>query len=282
MKPYLEPIPLGENQTILGFHYEAPNFNTPWHFHPQHELTYIEESVGTKFIGDFVGPYEPGELVLVRSNLPHCWKNIPNEKIQSKSVVTQWNKGIFPRVPELRGIFELLRAASKGILFDKVDTAHLIPAIKELPLLFGHERYIRLLQLLSQLSTCTFHTLSERSFMDDLPTEYGSRMSTIHEFVSEHYDRKIYLEEVAHLVSLSEQSFSRFFSKMMGRSFFTFLNEYRINMASRMLLDTDYSVAEIGYACGYESLPFFHKQFQKFKSCSPLVYRKKHDYIQYQ
>lgn len=278
MKPFLEPIPLGEEQTILGFHHEAPNFDTPWHFHPQHELTYIEESVGTKFIGDFVGPYEPGELVLVRSNLPHCWKNVQNDTILSKSVVTQWNKGIFPKVPELQLVFDLLRTAAKGILFDRSETAELIPTIQKLPKLTGHELYIQLLQVLSKLATCKFQTLSERSFIDDLPSEYGSRMSTIHEFVSEHYGRKVYLKEVADLVSLSEQSFSRFFSKMMGRSFFTFLNEYRINMATRMLLDTDYSIAEIGYSCGYESLPFFHKQFNKFNSSSPLVYRKKHEY----
>jgi transcriptional regulator GlxA family with amidase domain len=78
---------------------------------------------------------------------------------------------------------------------------------------------------------------------------------------------------------MSEQSFSRFFSKMMGRPFFTFLNEYRINIASRMLIDTDLSVAQIGFTCGYESLPFFHKQFSKFKNESPQKFRKKHSVL---
>ena len=72
MNPVLESIPLGEENTIIGFKYEASEFKTPWHFHPQHELTYIEESIGTKSIGAYVGSYEPGELVLLRSNLPHC------------------------------------------------------------------------------------------------------------------------------------------------------------------------------------------------------------------
>ncbi|GAB5471959.1 MAG: AraC family transcriptional regulator [Maribacter sp.] len=276
MKPYLEPIPLGQEKSILGFSYAADNFDTPWHFHPQHELTYIEESTGTKFIGDYVGSYEPGELVLLRSNLPHCWKNAQNGQNQSRSLVVQWNVGIFPKVPELQVVFDLLRTAAKGMLFDFKETKELIPTLKRLPSLEGHELYIQLLELLTALAKCPYRTLSEASFIDDLPTEYGSRMSTIHEFVSKYFERKIYLKEVADLVSLSEQSFSRFFSKMMGRSFFTFLNEYRINRASRMLLDTDYSVAEIGYFCGYESLPFFHKQFNKFKNCTPLVYRKKH------
>ncbi|WP_422080412.1 AraC family transcriptional regulator [Ulvibacterium sp.] len=275
MKPILEPIHLDQRRTITGFCFAKKNFETPWHFHPQHELTYIEESVGTKFIGDYVGPYEPGELVLVRSNLPHCWKNQVQRDGQSKSVVVQWDKGIFVRIPELAPIFKMLRTASRGIIFDKKETAPLIRSFKELPQLQGHDLYIGLLTLLIALSKCKYETLSEASFTDDIPTEYGSRMTKVHDFVGMHFNRKIYLRELAGLVNMSEQSFSRFFSKMMGRPFFTFLNEYRINMAARMLLDTDYSISQIGFACGYESLPFFYRQFKKIMGSSPLAYQKK-------
>lgn len=276
MKPVLEPILLGQEKTIQGFRYEADNFDTPWHFHPQHELTYIEESVGTKLVGDFVGSYEPGELVLIRSNLPHCWTNVSQKNSSSKSIVIQWNKGVFPKIPELEVVFNLLRKADKGILFDKTQTAKLLPLIQRLPNLKEHKLYIQLLELLTKLSDCTYKSLSKASFRDDLSVEYGSRMSTVHHFIAKNYNRKVYLKELADIVSMSEQSFSRFFTKIMGRSFFTFLNEYRINMAVRMLLDSDKSVSEIGYSCGYESLPFFHKQFNKFRKKTPLAFRKTH------
>ncbi len=275
MKPILEPIHLGERKTIIGFYHAKKNFETPWHFHPQHELTYIEESVGNKFIGDYVGPYEPGELVLLRSNLPHCWKNNTQQKVQSKSLVVQWNVGIFPKVPELASIFEMLRTASKGIIFEKNDSAALVPLLKTFPNLQGHDLYIQLLTTLVQLSKCSYKTLSEASFTDNLPSDYGSRMAKIHDFVAENFSRKIYLKELADLVNMSEQSFSRFFTKIMKRSFFTFLNEYRINMAVRMLLDTDDSVSQIGFACGYESPPFFFKKFNEFHGQSPMKYRKR-------
>ncbi|MEM8525634.1 MAG: helix-turn-helix domain-containing protein [Bacteroidota bacterium] len=274
MKPVLERINLARQQSIVAFHYEAASFETPWHFHPQHELTYIEESVGTKFIGDYVGAYEAGELVLLRSNLPHCWKNQVREKEQAKSIVVQWNKGIFAKVPELHQIFTMLKEASKGIIFEIDTTREFLPLLKQLPTYESAELYIKLLHLLLQLSKCSYKTLSGTSFKDDLPDSYSSRMSMIQDFVATAFPRKIYLKEVAGLVNMTEQSFARFFKKMMGRSFFTFLNEYRINMASRMLLDTDWSVAEISFKCGYESLPFFYKQFQKFQQVSPSKYRK--------
>ena len=276
MKPILEQIKIQEHQSISAFHHAKVDFETPWHFHPQHELTYIEESVGTKFIGDYVGSYEPGELVLLRSNLPHCWKNYSQVNTLSRSTVIQWNKGIFAKVPELDSVFKMLRLASRGIIFDNHEIKSFIPQILQLPKFTGHILYLQLLSLLVQLASCNHSLLSEASFMDDIPTEYNSRMAKIHDFIGIHFHEKIRLKEFADLVNMSEQSFSRFFSKMMGRPFFTFLNEYRVNMASRMLIDTDKSVAEIGYACGYESLPFFHKQFKKYKSISPSKYRNRY------
>ena len=275
MKPILEPIHVGRQKTISAFVYCKKNFEMPWHFHPQHELTYIEESIGTKFIGDYVGNYEPGELVLLRSNLPHCWKNHVQEDGKSESLVIQWNKGIFTKVPELQPLFAMLKTASKGIIFNQKSVELIVPMLKKMPNLTGHHLYIQLLSVLTHLSECDYRTLSEASFTDDLPTEYGNRMSQIHSFTEIHFHKKVYLKEVADLVNMTEQSFSRFFKKMMGRSYFTFLNEYRINMASRMLIDTDWSVAEIGFKCGYESLPFFHKQFNKYKEESPSKYRKR-------
>lgn len=276
MKAKLEKIELGLKQSVLAFEYSSIDFDAPWHFHPQHELTYIQESVGTKYIGDYVGSYEPGELMLLRSNLPHCWKNHNDEHRNSKSIVIQWNKGIYPKVPELETMFKMLTTASKGILFDKEAVTLLLPRIKKLPHLSNHQLYIELLNLLTELSYCNYTALSEASFIDDLPVEFGSRMRKIHDFVEKRFHEKIYLKEVAELVTMSEQSFSRFFSKMMGRPFFTFLNEYRINIASRMLIDTDLTIAQIGFACGYESLPFFHKQFNKFKYETPRRFRNKH------
>ena len=133
MKPILENINLAGKQSILAFHYSKPSFETPWHFHPQHELTYIEASQGTKFIGDYVAAFEPGELVLVRSNLPHCWKNHVVENENAQSFVIQWNRGIYAKVPELQGVFEMLKTASRGILFSKKDTEELIPILKQFP-----------------------------------------------------------------------------------------------------------------------------------------------------
>ncbi|MCL7762502.1 AraC family transcriptional regulator [Polaribacter sp. Z014] len=276
MQPKFEKVPLNNQKSIIAFRYAGDRFEAPWHFHPQHELTFIEKSTGTKFIGDYVGPFEAGELVLVRTNVPHCWKNNSVKNSTCSSIVIQWNTGIYARVPEMENVFKMLKAASKGILFTKENANEMFSLLKELLTLEGTELYLKLQNILVLLSNFEYRELSEKRFIDDLPTEYSSRIRKVHDYVESHYHKKIQLKELADLVNMSEQSFSRFFSKIMGRPFFTFLNQYKINMAKRMLMDTDWSVREICFACGYESVPFFHRQFKKFTKRTPSFYKKEH------
>lgn len=273
MKPIFEEVALDAGKTILAFQYHKKDFEISWHFHPQYELTFIEESVGTKFIGDYIGPYEPGELVLLKSNLPHCWKNNIDESTSSISTVIQWEKNIYSNVPELESVFEMFRAASRGLIFDEVGIQSLIPDIKNLINLGKAQLYSSLLNILVKLTQIKSNTLSKSGLFEDLSYEYNSRIQRVHEFVENEYHRKIYLKELAEKVNMSEQSFSRFFTKTMGRSFFSFLNDYRINIANRLLVDTEKPIAQISYACGYESPSFFFRQFQKRNNCTPLKYR---------
>lgn len=276
MKPQLEAIPFSENSNILAYTYKGAHFDAPWHIHPQCELTYITASEGTKFIGDHVSNYVPGELVLLNANLPHCWKNHAQEKVSSASIVVQWNKEIITPIPEMQPIKDLLQAASHGLLFSTTSTAKVVPLIQSLPQLTGTAQYLQLLQVLAQLSTAPYSKLSTAKFTKEMPWEHNNRMAKVHDFVAAHYHTQIQLMAMAKLVNLSEQAFSRFFKKMMGRSFFTYLNEYRINLAAKMLVDTDYTVADIAYKCGYETLPFFFKKFKAQYGTTPTVYRKEH------
>lgn len=276
MKPQLEAIPFSENSNILAYKYVDSHFDAPWHVHPQCELTYIVKSKGTKFIGDYVSNYEPGELVLLNSNLPHCWKNESSSDAESVSIVIQWNKEIFTSISELDALHHMMQQASRGILFNEVATASILSNLKSLPNLRSSEQYLVLLSILLELSKADFTTLSNAKFTKELPWEHNNRMAIIHDFVSANYHTAITLQQVAAMVNLSQQAFSRFFKKMMGRSFFVYLNEYRINLAAKMLIDTDMTVADIAYKSGFETLPFFFKKFKLQYDNTPNLYRKQH------
>ena len=263
------------------FTYLGSKFNAPWHFHPEFELTYIAKSNGMRYVGDSVLEFEKGDLVLLGPNLPHCWKNTNDNEVESKSIVLQWREdfigeGWLTRT-EFSDIGKLLTLASRGVKFGSTVTKKIVPVLCRMEEQTPFENIISLLQVLNVLAHSKNKTvLSGNNFAPKLNVKANERISLIHNFVIENYRRQITLKEISGVVSMSEESFCRFFKKTFSKSFFTFLNEYKIKLACQLLIDSNKQVAEIAFLSGYESLPFFYRQFNKFIKCTPLIYQQKY------
>ena len=67
----------------------------------------------------------------------------------------------------------------------------------------------------------------------------------------------------------------KYFKKVMGTSFIDYLNEYRLSMASRLLLTTSDNILEIAAECGYDNLSYFNRLFKKKFGVTPSAYRNK-------
>jgi transcriptional regulator GlxA family with amidase domain len=92
--------------------------------------------------------------------------------------------------------------------------------------------------------------------------------------MNNNYDKPISLGEVAGVVNMTEVSFSRFIKKRTGNTFIDSLNEIRLGHASRMLIDTTHSIAEISYNCGFNNISNFNRIFKKKKTCTPKEFRE--------
>ncbi len=279
MKAEFEKISSSIESSINTYIYECENFDAHWHFHPEFELTYISKGEGIRYVGNNIQKFEPGDFVLIGSNLPHCWKdNIQNKGLVA-SIVFQWNHEILGanwiQKNEFKNIETLLKKASKGIKFNagfsnKIEF-ELLAITKKSPF----DKLMSFIQLLEELSQLKdFEILTSEGFTPNLNMKANYRIDKIYDYIQENYDKKIRLNEVSSLVSMGDEAFCRFFKKSLNKSFFTFVNEYRINLACKALMETNKQVSQIAYECGYESLPFFYRQFQKFMSCSPLVFKK--------
>ncbi len=275
MKATFEQVRSSYQRSIAISKNEELEFSAPWHFHPEFELTYILESNGIRYVGNNIQTFDAGDLVLLGPKLPHCWKNNNNNARPARSIVIQWLPEIMNNLPEFQQIFTLLEKSTRGISFFK-ETAEITKVKMESMLNKSPiEIYFSLLELLNNLAQeKRYSILAGQSYAYDLSYDTSERLNKIFAFVKANYQEKIRLCDLAGLLNLTEQSFSRFFSKNMNRAFFEYLNEFRINIAARMLMETDKPVAEIGFSCGYETLPFFYKQFKKFKQYSPLVFKR--------
>lgn len=86
--------------------------------------------------------------------------------------------------------------------------------------------------------------------------------------------RDLTLCEVAELANMSEGAFSRFFSQHTGRSFTEYPIDIRIGMVTRMLIDSNKTVAEICFECGYNNISNFNRIFKKKKGGTPHEFRE--------
>lgn len=273
MKAVFEKVPEDPASEITAFLYDEVDFEAPWHFHPECELTYILEGEGLRYVGNHIAPFGKAELVLLRGNLPHCWKNT-HKAGRSKSLVIQWEESLIPSIIDLHKIRRCLDQASQGLMFSPGITQAALPIIEAL-ILEGENHFIKLLEILHLLSQDEeAKQLSKLAYGKNMSPESQDRMGLIFNFISENFGRKISLKELADLCHLTEPSFSRFFSSNFQKPFSSYLNEYRISQASRMLIESHDPIAQIAFQCGYESLSLFYTQFRKYKALSPRQYRK--------
>jgi AraC-like DNA-binding protein/mannose-6-phosphate isomerase-like protein (cupin superfamily) len=281
MRPQLEPIVPLESNSFKAFILVKKEFNFPFHYHPEFELIYILSSSGVRYTGNQFENFKENDLVFLGPYLPHCLKNHEENQEAASALVIQWKpdllgEGWLDR-KEFIAVRRLHDLSAKGIKFSQnvaLDVKQQLIELVEDPSAFG--KIMRLLNVLNQLaSTQDFKMICRQDFSHKIKLEDNERLNKIYRYLEMHYKEKIRLSDVASLVCMAEESFSRFFSKLMKRSFFAFLNEYRINIACKLLVETDLQIAQVSDQSGYESTSFFFRQFRKYKNCSPQYYRKK-------
>lgn len=281
MRPHYKPVQSSSNLFTCVLQETREEFDYPWHFHPEYELTYILTSHGDRYVGNSIENFFEHDLVLIGPNLPHCWINAADSQQNVRAIVIYLKEGFLDQTwmqsHELESIHQLLKLSSKGIKFERALALKMKERLFRLIRLEPFERLVALLQILNDLAQSNdFSLLCQQGFSCELDTINNERINKVYKFIVNHYQQKIRLKDIASEVSMTEDYFSRYFSKIMKKSFFEFLNEFKINKACKLLIESDMQVSAICYAVGYESVPFFYRQFKKFKHCQPKTYRSKY------
>lgn len=271
--------------SINAFIVEKQEFDGFWHYHPEYELTFILQSTGIRYAGNSIEHFKENDLILIGPNVPHCWKNPVRKKSTSRAIVIHWDEKLIDNgwtgKKEFSTICNLIQSSCQVLRFNEAVARSLRKKFIELIELPPFEKLILLLQILNQLSqTNKVNVLCKQNAMYNISSIDSERISNVQLYVKQHYHKKITLKDVASHLNVCEEYFSRFFSKMMNKTFFTFLNEYRINIASQLLIETNMPIAEICYKSGYDSNAFFYKQFKRFKGHSPLSFRLQYERLQ--
>lgn len=276
-----EITPLTQNDCFTIFSRVKQDFDFPLHFHEEFELNLILNAAGAKrIVGDSIEEIADIELVLVGPNLSHVWTTHNCKSKEITEVTIQWHKDLFDdkmlRRNQLSFIRKMFERSVRGILFPRETIEKVYKRILAINQLQGFDSVLELMSILHDLSTSkSMRVLSDATFNNDQVLNYNSRrIDKAFEFMNANFDKPITLKDLSKLVSMTEVSFSRFIKKRTGNTFIDSLNEIRLGHATRMLIETTHSVAEISYNCGFNNISNFNRLFKKKKHCTPKEFRE--------
>ena len=278
--PTLGYEPQGSFGHVRCLAHGFPNPLVRWHYHEEYELHLIVKTRGKVFVGDYIGHFEPGHLVMTGPRLPHNWisTDTPPEGVPLRDMVIQFPDAPLRQaaalLPEIAEALPLLERARHGIEFfgisDSVRTR-----IEHIQKSHGLRRFAEFTDLLGELVSCTDYrllsTVQLQSFDDDASM---AQINAILDYITENAASQFSMADMCARVGMTESRFSRFFRRATGNTFTDFVNRLRINKACQLLMETDRYVTNICYDVGFNNVANFNRRFLQVKGMTPKEFRR--------
>ncbi len=93
------------------------------------------------------------------------------------------------------------------------------------------------------------------------------------DYINEHLDQDIKLADLAQLLGMSQFHLSHLFKQSIGTAPYQYLLQQRIERAKQLLKQTDQSIMDIAFLCGFNSHSHLSKQFRQLTGMTPTAYR---------
>ncbi|MEM1001914.1 MAG: AraC family transcriptional regulator [Bacteroidota bacterium] len=248
-----------------------------WHFHPEIELVYVDKGRGKRHIGNHLSYFKNSQLLLLGSNLPHNGftdRLTVNGSETLAQFLPEFLGDMFFDIPEMKNINQLLERAKKGILFGVKTKKSIGPKIQQLPEVKGFERILLLLEILENLARAEDYTLlNVDGYVVETEPQDSSKMEGIYRHINDNFQRSISLEEISDKANMTVPAFCRYFKKTTGKTFTKLVNEYRVVHATKLLSESDMSITDVAFECGFNNFSHFNKLFKEFTGKSASKYR---------
>ena len=276
-----EITPLSDKDCFYIADRRKSEFTYPIHCHKEFELNFVENAAGLKrIVGDSVETTSEYDLVLITgSDLEHCWEQGDCRSPDIREVTIQFSSHFFDSLintNQFDRVKEMLNRAKNGLCFPLSAIMKVYALIDALSEKQGFHAVISFLTLLYELSFFTekARTLSSSSFAKIEVQANSRRVQKVQHYINAHYQEEIRLNDLAEMVGMTDVAFSRFFKLRTGKSLSDYIIDIRLGYATRLLVDSTMTIAEICYECGFNNLSNFNRIFKKKKNWSPKEFRE--------
>ncbi len=255
-------------------------FTFPIHRHREFELNFLSNCKGARrVVGDSIETVEDFDLVLVGHGIEHGWEQHECTNTVIREITIQFSEDLFGKTflekNQMAWIRNLLNESSNGIVFPLSTILKVYSRLEKLTTTdSGFNGLLDFLALLNEIAELgDYRMLASSSFTAVKPACDSRRVQKVQAFIDTNYKKEIRLGDLAELVGMTPTAFSRFFKLRTGKSISDYIIDVRLGHASRMLVDSTTSIAEICYDCGFNNISNFNRIFKKKKGHSPKIFR---------
>jgi AraC-like DNA-binding protein len=263
---------------------QEKHFDPVWHAHYEYQLFVVLKGHGTRFIGDSIKTFKSGELIFTGPHLPHIWRSDEayfsrKSNLHTEGIVIYFNENFLGEhileKEEMVVLMKLFSRSKRGLEFYGAKKNLVIAMIEELTRLQGIPSVIQLLKILDMLaSSKEYHYISSRGYDEILNQSETDRLNMVYEYVLKNFRQRIALGELAEMLHMTPTSFSRYFSMKNNKPFSRFVSEIRIRHACKLLTETENTIEQICYECGFNTLSNFNRKFREIMLKKPSQYKK--------
>lgn len=258
-------------------------FNVLWHnrdytaphWHNGLEILYLLEGSEDCYLGEEECiRMKKGDFLVINSRVVHsvqCPRQCREMLIQ---IPYPMMKRFIPQIDGLEFVCEKITGKKQ-----RMDTFLVESALSTLAELHPFQSPEETLEFYSQI----YHLLavlvkdfsvSVTSDKMEISEKYMERLGMITSYVKEHYMEEISLQEIARLVSLNPDYFTRFFKKYMGMTFLDYVNSVRMEHVVRDLQRTDLNVQKLLEIHGFTNYKLFMKMYKSRFESTPGKMRR--------
>ena len=276
-----EITPLSEKDCLYIVERHKSEFTFPVHQHKEFELNYIENGAGVRrVVGDSVEEIGDFELTLIAGEeLEHTWQQGSCTSPDIREITIQFSSDLFDSVMFSKNQFvsikDMLRKAGHGLTFSLKAIMSVYPTLDSLAT--EPDRFTQLLsclRILNELSKDSdARILASTSLAQSETGAQSLRIQKVKKYIDEHYAEDLSLEHLSGMVGMAPTAFSRFFHQKTGRTLIDYILDVRLGAAARLLLDSNSSISEICYSCGFNNLSNFNRLFKARRDYTPRDFR---------
>ena len=279
--PDLERVVIDPTESFHWHEHDFPADIARWNYHPECEVHLIRRSSGTVFVGDYIGSFRPGNLVLVGANLPHHWESDPRAGpvVPVRDVALHFDPGLVHRgaqtFRELAEVEPLLKDAERGVQFQGETARRGASLLERIGLESGLPRLLAFIDLLRLLAESSEReSLASVGYLPNLDREAPPVIQKVMRYILSNLTGHVRMSEAARLCGMTEPSFCRFFKRNTGNNFVGYVRKLRIGAACKLLVESTLPVTDVCYEVGYQNVSNFNRHFRREKGVTPSKYRQ--------